>query len=286
MDYKKLLPPRKQNSHKGTFGKALNIAGSTNFQGAAYLSSISALKIGAGYVTLACPDEIVANVSSLTPDITFLPLSGLILDDIDFISDNLHKFDVVSLGCGLSCDTRVVFLVEKILDLLRWTDIPVIIDADGLNSISLLGIKKLPQNTIITPHQAEMARLMATSVEDVSSRRAFFAKEASLKFNCITVLKGNETIICDKNGEFVINHSGNSALAKAGSGDVLTGMITGLVAQGCSPIDAAILGVYLHGLCGELASAQMSEYCVLASDLTRFIPESVTKVLQTSTFLD
>jgi len=222
----------------------------------------------------------------LTPDITFLPLSGLILDDIDFISDNLHKFDVVSLGCGLSCDTRVVFLVEKILDLLRWTDIPVIIDADGLNSISLLGIKKLPQNTIITPHQAEMARLMATSVEDVSSRRAFFAKEASLKFNCITVLKGNETIICDKNGEFVINHSGNSALAKAGSGDVLTGMITGLVAQGCSPIDAAILGVYLHGLCGELASAQMSEYCVLASDLTRFIPESVTKVLQTSTFLD
>lgn len=286
MDYKKLLPVRKQKSHKGTFGKVLNIAGSENFQGATYLSSISALKTGAGYVMLACPENIIPNIASLSPDITFLPLPDSILEKTLIIEQNLNKFDVISLGCGLSCEKRIVYFTEKILSLLSDSEMPIILDADGLNAISLLGIKKLPKNSVITPHEAEMARLLGLSVPEVSNNREFFAKEASKKFNCVTILKGHKTIIFAPQKDIVINQTGNSALAKAGSGDVLTGIITGLVAQGCTPFDAAVLGVHLHGICGEEASKKKTEYSVLASDLLRFIPDSVTKVLQTNNFSD
>ena len=286
MDYKKFLPQRKQNSHKGTFGKILNIAGSKNFQGAAYLSSVSALKIGAGYVMLACPEEIVPNIASLSPDITFLPLPESVLQKISLIEKNLHKFDVISLGCGLGNDMRTVLFAEKILNLLCGFDFPVVLDADGLNAVSFMGIKKLPPNTIITPHEVEMARLLGITTEEISVNREFFAKEACKKFNCITVLKGHGTIICTPEGDYITNLTGNSALAKAGSGDVLTGMISGLMAQGCKAFEAAALGVYLHGFCAEEASRKMSEYSVLASNLLDFIPNSVTKILQTSKFSD
>lgn len=286
MDYKKLLPLREQNSHKGTFGKILNIAGSENFQGAAYLSSVSALKAGAGYIMLACPEKIASNIASLSSDITFLTLPDSILEKVDLIEQNLHKFDVVSIGCGLSNEKRILYFVEKIISILSDSTMSIIIDADGLNAISLLDIKKLPKNCIITPHEAEIARLLNVSAEEVSTNREFFAKEASQKFNCITVLKGHETIICNSQKDIVINQTGNSALAKAGSGDILTGIITGLTAQGCTPFDAAVLGVHLHGLCGEFASKKLTEYSVLASDLLEFIPDSVTKILQNSNFSD
>jgi len=279
MNYKKLMPKRQQNSYKGSFGKILNIAGSQNFQGAAYLSSISALKIGAGYVTLACPASIVDNIASLTSDVTFLPLSDSPLLNIEIIRKNLSKFDMISVGSGIGSGRRILVFFDKLITLLKATKIPVVIDADGLNAISILGLKKLPEMAIITPHEAEMARLMGVSVQEISQNRIFFAKEASKKFNCITVLKGHETVFCDKDQNIVINKTGNSALAKAGTGDVLTGIIAGLAAQGCSLKNAAILGVYLHGLSGDLASAELSEYSVLASDLIKFIPKAVTKTL-------
>lgn len=278
MDYKKLLPVRTQESHKGTFGKILNISGSENFQGAAYLSSISALKIGAGYVMLACPEKIVANIASLSPDITFLPLSDSILQKVALIKQNLHKFDVISLGCGLGTEKRTVYFAEKLLSVLCTCNLPLILDADGLNALSLMGMEKLSPNTIITPHEIELARLLGATAEEIKNNREFFAKEASKKFNCITVLKGHRTIISALQKDIVINITGNSALAKAGSGDVLTGIISGLVAQGCNPFDAAVLGVYLHGLCAEEASKNMTEYSVLASDLLDFIPASVTNM--------
>ena len=279
MNYKKLMPTRQQNSYKGSFGKVLNIAGALNFQGAAFLSSISALKIGAGYVTLACPERIVNNISSLSPDITFLPLTDSVLRNVELIEENISKFDVISVGSGITTDKRVLLFFDKLISLLKKTEKPLVIDADGLNAISILGIKELPEKTVITPHEAELARLMGTSVSEISENRQFFAKESSKKFNCITVLKGHETIICDVNQNITINKTGNSALAKAGTGDVLTGMVAGLAAQGCSVLGAAVLGVYLHGLSGDLASEKLSEYSVLASDLIKFIPESVTKTL-------
>ncbi len=277
MNYKKLMPKRQQASHKGSFGKILNIAGSSNFQGAAFLSSMGALKIGAGYVTLACPDSIVDNIASLTPDITFLSLSDSPLYNISLIEKNIHKFDVISVGCGIGTDKRVLLFFDKLISLLKTTKTPVIIDADGLNAISVLGIKELPENIILTPHEVELARLMGVSVQEISENRIFFAKEASKKFNSVIVLKGYGSVICDINQNIIINKTGNSALAKAGTGDVLTGIISGLASQGCSPKDAAVLGVYLHGLSGDLASKELTEYCVLASDLINFIPKAVTK---------
>ena len=279
MNYKKILPKRQQNSYKGSFGKILNIAGSHNFQGAAYLSSISALKVGAGYVVLACPEGIVANIASLTPDITFLPLSDSPLQNIELIEKNINKYNVVSVGCGIGTDKRVLLFFDKLITLLKKTEKSVIIDADGLNAISILDLNKLPKNSVLTPHEAEMARLMNVSTDEISQNRIFFAKEASRKFNSVVILKGHGTIICDKEQNIIINKSGSSALSKAGTGDVLTGMITGLMAQGCSLWDSAVLGTYLHGLCGDLASKELTQYCVLASDLLTFIPKVVTKLL-------
>lgn len=279
MNYKKLLPKRQQNSHKGTFGKVLNIAGSEKYQGAAYLSSISALKIGAGYVAWACPESVTNHITALTPDITFLPLTDSLLQNIQIIKDNLNRFDVISVGCGLGTDKRTLVFFDKLIDLFKKVDLPVIIDADGLNAISILGISKLPKATIITPHEAELSRMLGASVQEIAKNRVAFAKEASQKYNCVTVLKGHGAVICDKQQNITINKTGNSALAKAGTGDVLTGIITGLVAQGCSLKDAACLGVYLHGLSGYLASKELTEYSVLASDLIKFIPKAVNKTL-------
>jgi len=286
MDYKKLLPKRQQNSHKGTFGKILNIAGSQNFQGAAFLSSISALKIGAGYIMLACPENILNNIASLSPDITFLPLVDSPLENIGLLQKNIDKFDVISIGCGIGSQKRTLVLFEKLLKILSKSDTPVIIDADGLNAISVLQIEKLPPKTIITPHEVELARLLNVEVNEISENRIKYAKVAGKKFNCTTVLKGHNTLICDSSGNLSINNSGNSALAKAGSGDVLAGMVAGLLAQGCALADAAVLGVYLHGLSGELASQKLSEYSTLASDLLEFIPQAINKTLQNSNFSD
>lgn len=278
MDYKKILPQRAQNSHKGTFGKVLNIAGSHNYTGAAYLSSIAALRVGAGYVTLACPQELTPQIASLTPDVTFLSFPDKILPKIALIEQNLHKFDVVSLGCGLGLEPQTVFFLEKTLKLLPNSTMPVVIDADGLNIIAKSEIKVLPENCILTPHEAEMSRLLGCTLQKVAQDRELCAKEAAKKWGCTTILKGRNTVICSPSGEVVINKSGNSALAKAGSGDVLTGIIAGLLAQGCGTFDAAVLGVYLHGLCGEIASAKQSEYSVLASDLIDFIPSAITRL--------
>lgn len=284
MDYTKLLPPRVQNSHKGTFGKVLNIAGSLNYQGAAYLSSISALKIGAGYVTLATPDYIVGDVASLGADVTFLPLGDSILDKLYLIEENLPKYGVVSIGCGLGCDNRTVFFVEKVLDLLEKTEIPVVIDADAINALALSNRANLPKNSIITPHEGELARLLKIKPSEVSLIREGFAKEISKKLSCTTVLKGHKSVVCSVDLNVVVNKTGNSSLAKAGSGDVLTGMIAGLLAQGLNTYDAALLGVYLHGLTGEVASENLSEYSVLASDLLKFIPVVVKNLHKLATF--
>ncbi|MDD3419374.1 MAG: NAD(P)H-hydrate dehydratase [Candidatus Gastranaerophilales bacterium] len=284
MDYTKLLPKRAQDSHKGTFGKVLNIAGSTNYQGAAYLSSVSALKIGAGYVTLATPDYMVDNFASLGPDITFLPLGSSVLEKLYLIEDNLPKYDVVSIGCGLGCDYRTVFFVNKVLDLLENTDIPVVIDADAINALAISNRTNLPENSIITPHEGELARLLKIKPDEVSSIREGFAKEISKKLSCTTVLKGHNSVVCSVDLNIVINQTGNSSLAKAGTGDVLTGMISGLLAQGLNTYDAALLGVYLHGLTGEVASENLSEYSVLASDLLKFIPLVVKNLNKLATF--
>lgn len=263
-----LLPLRQKNSHKGTFGHVLNIAGSEFYTGAAYFSSVSALKVGCGLVTLASMPNVLNTVGMLSPDIIFMPVEKL---------KNIDNFQAVSIGCGLSQDKEAVNNFKKVMKLLENSEIPLVIDADGLNILSKLKIN-LPGNIVLTPHPKELARLLDVEVEKILSEPEVFAKKCSEKYNCTTVLKLHKTIVTDNLGNIYVNNTGNSALSHGGSGDVLTGMITGFLAQNTKPFDACCLAVYLHGLTGELASKDLTEYSTLASDLINYIPNAIKTI--------
>lgn len=266
------FPKRIQNSHKGTYGKLLNISGSEFYTGAAYLSSVAALKVGCGYVVLSTSPKVKQVVSSLTPDLVYLPLEK--------VKDKLVDFNVVTIGCGLSVDTATTILFKSLLSDLSKTDKKVLIDADGLNILSLKKTSKLPQNLIITPHPMEAARLLNVDINKIIKKPVDYAKKLSKKYNSVTVLKMHNTVVCSKELEIYINDTGNSALSKAGSGDVLSGMISGFLAQDMNIFEAAKLGVYLHGRTGEIASSMLSEYSVLASDLLKYIPIAIIDYLK------
>lgn len=274
------LPNRPQNSHKGMFGKILNIAGSKNYSGAAILSSLSALKSGAGYVTLACPEDIVSSVSSYTPDITFLPLKKECNNfsyekNAEIILEKITDYNVVSLGCGLTTEKSVSELVLKIFHNVK---IPTVIDADALNIVAKNNTGKFDFPSVITPHPKELSRLLNIDVTEIQTNREKYCQEAALKYSTVCVLKGQNTVISDGTQTY-ISFTGNSSLAKAGSGDILTGLIAGFAAQGCSMFKSAVLGVHIHGLCGELASEDLTEYSVLASDLLTYIPNAIKKLM-------
>lgn len=284
---KSLLPERKENSHKGVFGSILNISGSLNYRGAAFLSTISALKSGAGYIALASIKEVINSVSILCPEAVFIPLkekNGTI-KSIEYkkILEILPKYKVLSLGCGISSlnenQTEIETFTKNLLNALQKVKIPVVIDADGLNIISKLNIKTLPENTVLTPHPTELSRLLNIDVDEIQKERIKYVKMASQKYKSTVVLKGHNTVISNGNAVY-INPTGNSSLAKAGSGDILTGIISGFCAQGVPPFEASILGVYIHGLAGEISSKNLTEYSVNASDLIRFIPNTIKEIIE------
>lgn len=268
------LPERSENSHKGDFGRILNIAGSVNYPGAAYLSSISALKTGAGYLTLAAPKEIIPITASMAPEITFMPLksqNGAVSAENNI--ENLEKYDVLSIGCGLTNTEETQKFVLNLLKT-RNPEQKLILDADGINILAASQEIIPLKNAVITPHPKELSRLLKIDAEEIITNREKYAAEAAEKYECITVLKGHNSIITDGINVF-INQTGSSALAKAGSGDVLTGIISGLAAQKLSLLEAAVSGAYLHGLSGDIAAKDLAEYCVLASDIIKYLPEAL-----------
>lgn len=266
------LPIREENSNKGTFGKILNVSGSKYMTGAAVLSSLAALRCGAGYIEVASDEEVLRAVSFHIPE--------AVLAKIDKISDILKTATVLLIGCGLSTEKISADLFFNTISLSK--NIPTVIDADGLNILakeSLYNRVKLPENVILTPHPKEAARLLNCELNEVLNDTLSAAKKISTMYKCITVLKTHKTIVTDGNDKLYINTTGNSALAKAGSGDVLAGMIAGLMAQKMNLFDAAVLGVYLHGLAGDLAKNDLSAYGVLATDTIRYIPLAIKKFL-------
>ena len=283
---KSILPKRKADSHKGTYGNILNIAGSINYRGAAFLSSKSALKSGAGYVTLASVEEVISSVSILCPEVVFLPLKikngTLSYNDCKKITKILPDFKVIEIGCGLSAidknHVNIERFFKKIIFEIYKNRKQVIIDADGINILAKDEHIKIPPKSVLTPHPKELSRLLKYDVSQIQSERVKFAKMAAQKYSSVIVLKGHNTVITDGINSY-INKTGNSSLSKAGSGDVLTGMISGFCAQGAESFNAAILGVYLHGLAGEIASKELSEYSVNASDLIDYIPKAIRSLL-------
>lgn len=274
-----LLPERHDNSNKSSFGKVLNIAGSFAYSGSAFLSSKSALKVGAGYVTLACPNEIIQRIAPVLPEVTYLPLesdkNGAISGDNQI--EDLYNYDVVSVGCGLSTGIGVQSFVLNLLPKINSRQ-RLLIDADGINILGMHKGEFSVKNAVITPHPKELSRLLNVSVAEIVDNREKYARITSQTFECITVLKGHKTIVT--NGEKIfVNTTGNSALAKAGTGDVLSGIISGFLAQKMSPLDASILGVYLHGLAGDIASDDYSQYSVLASDVIDYLPFAFNEIL-------
>lgn len=275
-----LLPKRDDNSNKGSFGKILNIAGSKIYSGAAFLSSKSPLKVGAGFVSLASTDIVINRIASSIPEIVFYPLKENEDGAISSLNsiDKLYDYDVVSIGCGLttSLDTQKFFM--KILKEFNNRQ-KIVIDADGINILSLHKGELSIKNSIITPHPMELARLLNVELSDVLENREKYARISAKTYECVTVLKGKNTIVTDGEKIF-INTTGNSALAKAGSGDVLTGMISGFLSQGLKPLNAAILGVFLHGLAGDIASVDYTKYSVLASDVIDYIPFAIQEIIE------
>ncbi len=281
-----LVPRRYPNSNKATYGNVLNIAGSYNYRGAAYLSSIAALKSGAGYATLAAIPEVLESAAAHSPDIVGIELQSqdgsIEQNEHQKILQLLPKYKALSLGCGMFsyfCDNRGVKLFfGNLLKAIAGLEIPVIIDADGLSMLAESPRLPLPPRTILTPHPLELSRLLKTDVVSIQENRVRFAREAALLFSCVVVLKGNHSVITDGQRVF-INSTGNSALSKAGSGDVLTGIIAGLCAQGLSCLDAAVLAVYIHGKAGDMAAKDLTEYGVLASEQVLYIPLAIKTLI-------
>lgn len=273
------LPSRDDNSNKGSFGKVLNISGSDSYSGAAFLSSKASLKVGAGYVMLACPENIISRIAPSLPELVFYPLKqnqegSIALENK--ISD-LYNYDVVAIGCGLTTNSDTQQFVMKIIKEFN-THQKVVIDADAINILSLHKGELSIKNSIITPHPKELARLLNVDLADVIENREKYARISAQTYECITVLKGKNTIVTD--GEKIyINTTGNSALSKAGTGDVLTGMIAGFLSQKVSPFKAAILSVFLHGLAGDIASDDLTKFSVLASDVIDYIPYAISEIM-------
>lgn len=264
------MPTREQNSNKGTFGKVLNFCGSENYIGAAYLSAISSLKVGAGLSALASTEKVINSVSTMAPEIVYLSRQkGL---------TNLNRFTTVLVGCGFGLEHSSTKFFKHLLKQLQKETMPVVIDADGLNLLAKLNITLAP-NYILTPHPMEAARLLGCELKEVLCDLENAAKEITQKYDCITVLKTHRTIICNTDLTTHLNRNGNSALAKAGSGDVLAGIIAGLLAQGVNGFEACKLGVYLHSRTGEIASEDLTEYSVLASDLIKYISKAIKEII-------
>ena len=272
------LPERPSDSHKGTFGRAMIVAGSRNFLGAAYLAAAAAGRVGAGLVTIATPESLVSSVAPRAIEPTFLPLpessAGIVSSDAaKTILESLDGYSALLVGCGLGQAEETRSMVEGLL--LSGAELPpAVVDADGLNTLARISgwWERWPSRAILTPHPGEMARMTRDSAR---RPRLDSALEAAGRWSKTVVLKGAHTVVAHPDGSAMLSPFANPALATAGTGDVLAGAIVGLLAQGASLEDAAQLGVYLHALAGKRVSAELGDTGVLASDLLPALPRAI-----------
>jgi len=281
---------RKTDSHKGNFGHVFILAGSAGFSGAAVLCAQACLRSGAGLVTLGIPKSLNNAIIKIKPlELMTLPLpetpeASLHSSAITKIQKFCEKIDILTLGPGLSRNKSTQELIRKIITKISK---PLIIDADGLNALAgnlqiLSNIRQLARpahnaicNTILTPHVGEMDRLLGATAGLAQKNRKKVAKEFINRYNIVLVLKGWRTIVAEKHKKIYINETGNPGMAKAGSGDVLTGIIAAFWAQGLNSFDAAKYAVYLHGLAGDLAAKEKSQIAMVASDIIEMLPQAI-----------
>lgn len=274
------LPMRRPDAHKGHQGHLLVVAGSLGKAGAGVLASHAAFRAGVGLVTWACPARLLRMLAQCPPEIMTLPVSETTQEPYvtaqaipalcDFVQ---HTADALVLGPGLGTHPETVACVQALLQAAR---VPVVIDADGLNCLAAQPalLRQCAGPVIITPHPGEMARLVATDIPTVQAQRLEVAAAFARDYHVYVVLKGAHTVIAAPDGHCWLNPTGNAAMATAGTGDVLTGILGALLCQGLSPLEAAQCGVYLHGVAGDRVAQRQGNSGVLASDLIHELPHA------------
>jgi len=261
IDIKKLLHSRNKFDHKGKYGHALISGGNKGMIGASVLSSKACLKTGAGLVTALIPDIGYDILQTAIPEV--MTLSGYGNDFLSAVPP-LKRYSAIGIGPGLG---KHDFTIDFLNEFLEISDIPLVIDADALNLIAenRVLLKKIPENSILTPHPGEFARLFGPTAN--SFERLNLLRQKAIEYKIFIILKGAHTAIASPEGIVYFNITGNPGMATAGSGDVLTGMVTGLLAQGYLPEDAAIAAVFLHGLAGDIAGKRNGYYSLIAGDI-------------------
>lgn len=276
------LPYREAGGHKGLYGRVLAVGGSPGLTGAIVMTATAALRAGAGLVTAAVPQGVHDILAMKTMEVMTFPLpatagGSLSGEALEPILNQLADSDVLAIGPGLSRDGATIEMVRELLPRLK---VATVVDADALNALvgttELLTASHAP--LVLTPHPGEMARLLGTTAAKIQENRLETARNCARDWQAVVVLKGARTVIAWPEGQVYINPTGNSGMATAGSGDVLTGIIAGLMAQGLQPGIAAVLAVYLHGAAGDEALRLKGRYALLAGDLLDFLPSAFHKL--------
>ena len=301
-----LLPARPPHAHKGTFGKAMIVAGSVNYTGAPYLCAAGAARVGTGLVTLAPPQPIHAILATKFTEATYVLLPhnmGVYVPSaIKVLAPHLEGYTALLLGPGLGQEDETVEFVHQLLGVTPAEQErhigfqpkagsgaepvalpPLVIDADGLNALAKAQEwwKALPANSILTPHPGEMSRLTGVEAKEINRDRIAIAQKYAEEWQQVVVLKGPYTVVAAPDSRTMLMPFANPGLATAGTGDVLAGAIAGMLAQGLAPYDAAVCGAYLHGLAGEIAAGRIGAAGMLAGDLLPALPEAIESLYGT-----
>ncbi len=278
------LPPREANSHKGRFGLALIVGASRGMTGAAALAGMAALRGGAGLVRVAVPEECLETVAACEPCYMTVPLAcdrrgRIALDALPEILHHAEQATVMAVGPGLGRSLGLDAVVRQLYEALT---LPLVLDADGLNALAArldrAGRPSGPR--VLTPHPGEFERLFGIKPRTEQQRIEAAAAFAS-RLGCVVVLKGHQTVISDGH-RTAVNTTGNPGMATGGSGDVLTGLIASLIGQGLESFEAAHLGVFLHGLAGDIAAESLGQESLIARDLVERLPAAFAQYRNTS----
>lgn len=279
----RMIPVRPANSNKGDFGRVLLVTGSTGMTGSGCLASMAALRSGAGLVYTGVPKSLAPIYGSVLKEPVILPLEdngsgSLAVECAGEILAQMRRMSVAAIGPGLTASNNISQIVGRIV---RESTIPLVLDADALNVIggNTAILKGLGTQVVLTPHPGEMARLTGLSIHDIQADRIGTAKKFAVKFRVIVVLKGSRTIVALPNGHVYVNSTGNAGMATAGAGDALTGIIAGLIAQGADAEEAAVAGVFLHGLAGDAAADRLGLHGMLAGDVIDSLPQAIKKAV-------
>jgi NAD(P)H-hydrate epimerase len=282
-DVRRMLPERSPAGHKGTFGAALVIAGSPGFTGAASLASLAALRVGAGLARLVVPRGVLGAVEARAVEVVKYGMGetaegALGLAAGPRIERLLADSRALAIGPGIGLGEETRELEFRIL---RAARVPMVVDADAVSNLAgntdLL--RKLKAPFVLTPHPGELERLIGMAPADINRNRIEVARKTAQELNGVLVLKGAPTVVAAPDGRVWVNSTGNSGMGSGGTGDVLTGAICGLLCQGMPVLEAALAGVYLHGLAGDLAADEKTEYGLIAGDVLEFLPRAIAEVV-------